>query len=30
MALAGLPDADRIEAALNEAPRLVAALLASA
>jgi alanyl-tRNA synthetase len=30
MAQAGIPDADRIEAALNEAPRLVAALLASA
>jgi alanyl-tRNA synthetase len=30
MAQAGIPDADRMVAALNEAPRLVAALLASA
>jgi alanyl-tRNA synthetase len=30
MAQAGIPDAARIEAALNEAPKLVAALLASA
>jgi alanyl-tRNA synthetase len=30
MAQAGIPDANRIEAALNEAPRVVAALLASA
>jgi alanyl-tRNA synthetase len=30
MAQAGIPDASRIEAALNEAPKLVAALLASA
>jgi alanyl-tRNA synthetase len=30
MAQAGIPDASRIEAALNEAPKLVAALLANA